>query len=217
MASSGDGRTGVRPSPSSRSSDTTLPVYTQGGLSDDFINVGLGGNEKAPRGPNRSQSTSTQLPAPAYLAAPYATRSAWILEEPKKSFLQRHGSVIGWAAYIIFILGVSAALGYATWSTREEELWTQEETPEMTERELWHHIWLFVCVGFASFVVSNLAISIFPYLFRAIAPLVNPGHKKYWRIFGRMTSAVTWLGGMIGTYVSYTQVRSLFGSRGSEG
>ena len=84
----------------------------------------------------------------------------------------------------------------------------------MTDRILKHHIYLFLAIGFASFVVSNLLITVFPYIFRAIAPLVNPGHKKYWKIFWRMTSAITCLGGAIGTYVSYTVVCQALRSEG---
>ena len=140
------------------------------------------------------------------MAPPHAIPVSWRREDEEPSFIQRNRSLINWIVYAVIVIGIASFLGYLAWTTREAEAWTQEETPEMTERKLKHHIYLFLNCGLASFVGSNLLCTVFPYIFRAIAPLVNPGHRKYWKIFFFMRAGVTCLAGAIGTYVPYTVV-----------
>ena len=181
-------------------------MYTQGGLAQDYITVGHTADEKTRSQPGWAPSEQHE-PAPDYMAPSFMTPPSWSRDEQKAPFIQRHRSAIGWIIYVTFILAGGAGLGYLVWTSREKELWTQEETPEMSERMLKHHVYLSLTSSFASFVGSNLLITVFPYIFRAIAPLINPGHKKYWKIFRFLKSAVTVLGGAIGTYIPYTVVR----------
>ena len=206
MASSPGDTRGVRAGASNRNSDSSLPTYTQGGLSGEFVNIGPISGDKTPAGITGQQPPAGHEPVPAYGAAPYTSQSTWDQEEKKKNFFQRYGRLIGWIVYVVFICAGVGGLGFLAWMTREQELWTQEETPEMSDRKMKHQASLVLLIGFLSFTVSNLLMTVFPYIFRFVAAIVNPGHKKYWTIFWHMRSGVTCLGGSIGTYVSYTVV-----------
>ena len=208
MASpAGDAR-GVRPGAANRDSESSLPTYTQGGLSGEFVNIGPISREKTPVSITGQQPPTGHEPVPAYGAAPYPSGATWDLEEKKKTFFQSHSTLIGWIVYVTFIVIGAAGLGYFERTTREKELWTQEETPEMSERKMKHQAALVLCIGFASFIGSNLLVTAFPYIFRFVASFVNPGQMKYWKIFWQMKSGVTCLGGSIGTYTAYTFVRA---------
>jgi len=55
-------------------------------------------------------------------------------------------------------------------------------------------------------VVSNIFIRAFPHLFRFVAGWVNPAHRKYWRVFRALRNPVTFVGSVIGSYVSFALV-----------
>ena len=200
---------GGRSSSTSRASRGSLPRYSipgNGGLSDElFVNAGSLPVKEA----GGFDSTQPDYQARAsinYLPPPFPPPPWTDSQEPKRSFFRRHKKLIGWIAYLFLICTITAGLIYPIIAFRETEAWTEEETPEISHKQLVWHVFLWLFTSWTCLIFSNLCISIFPHVFRIVAGWVNPGQQKYWRIFRFMKMGVTFLGGAVGTYISWAIV-----------
>ena len=199
---------GGRSSSTGRASRGSLPRYSMpgsGGLSDElFINPGSLPVKEA--GGFESLQTDYQAESSNYMPPPFPLPSWSESQEVRQSFFRRHKKLIGWIAYCFLICAITAGLIYPIVAFRETEAWTEEETPEISHKQLVFHIFLWLLTSWGCLIFSNICINIFPHAFRIVAGLVNPGQQKYWRIFRFMKMGVTCLGGAVGTYASWAIV-----------
>ena len=198
---------GSRSSSSSRASRDSLPMYkTQNlGLASDYINVG-----PPPTNDIKQEEYQTQVGSSRssinYLPPPFPP-PGFNEEEVKPSFWKRHGHHIKWTLGFVTMVLICAALLYPVFKFRTTEQWTEEETPEMSDRQMQYHIFLWLFISWINLLFWWVVASAFPHVFRFVAGFVNPGQQKYWHIFRYMNAAITLLGGSIGLYIAYVIVR----------
>ena len=142
-----------------------------------------------------------------YMPPPFPP-PGWQDDEEKESFWRRHSGKIKFTIGFIIMVAISAALLYPIFLYRQTEQWTEEETPEISERQLKFHIFLWLFIAWTNLVVWWGLASAFPYIFYVFASVWNPGQAKYWHILKFMTPAVTLMGGAVGNYIAYVIVRS---------
>ena len=197
-----------RSSSRNRGSRSSLPMYAahQGGLSDEYINIASIPEKHNTVTESARAHASTKSPM-HYLPPPFPPPS-WEDNKPPQSIFKRHSTIFGWLAYLLFICAVGALLVTQTLRYKDTDPWTQEETAEMTQKTLMFHLWLWLSVSWAATIFFNLIANIFPYLFRIVAGFVNPGQRKYWRIFFFMRMAITYLGASVCCYIAYCIVSS---------
>ena len=135
-----------------------------------------------------------------YLPPPFPPPSATTHSSIRQTFAQRHRKVLAIVKYLVTLIIITVA--FAT----PVAIYRGREKSKDLQKDVRYHLLLWVLISWLSTAISNISITLFPYLFKFIARWVNPGHVKYWRIFRFMRLAVTLLGGAIGTYVSYTYV-----------
>ena len=185
------------------SSGSNPPRYDasrQGSVSSEYISItppSLKGNGEPPTfpvdGSNSLHSSINYLPPP--FPPPSVGRSPIL-----QTFSQRHRKAIAIIKYLVILVVVTIA--FAT----PVAIYHIREKTKNLQKDVRYHLLLWTLISWLSAAISNIAITLFPYLFKFIARWVNPGHVKYWRIFRFMRLAVTLLGGAIGMYVSYTYV-----------
>jgi hypothetical protein len=191
---------------SSSSSHDSLPMYkTQNlGLANDYISVGPQGMNDIKQ--EEFQQTFASARNSMNFQPPPFPPPGWHDEEVKQSFWQRHGHRIKLLFAFVFLVLVSAGLLYPVIRYRETEQWTEEETPEISQKQLYYHIFLWLFISWINAAIWFAIATAFPHVFRIVSGILNPGQQKYWHIFKFMIPAITLLGTALGVYISYVIV-----------
>ena len=197
----------------SRDSRDSLPLYNQtsyhGGLAEDFINVQPMPINEEKSGDFGQQYENSRRNSVNYMPPPFPP-PGWQEDEEGATFWERHGRKIKFIVAFILMVSISAALLYPIFLYRETEDWTEEETPEISDRQLKFHTFLWLFISWTNLVFWWALASLMPYAFRFFAGFFNPGQAKYWHILRFMIPAVTMLGGAIGNYIGYVMVRFIW-------
>ena len=194
---------------SRRASRDSLPLYNQsqyhGGLAEDYINVQpMPINEKEEGSFGRQEYGSTRSSI-NYMPPPFPPPE-WRDDDEKETFWHRHGKSIKFAVGFMLMVLISGALIYPIILYRETEQWTEEETPEISDRQLKFHIFLYLFISWTNLVLWWGLAHAFPHIFYFFSGIFNPGQQKYWHILKFMVPAITLVGGAVGNYVAYVIV-----------
>jgi hypothetical protein len=215
-----------------RPSSSTSSVYPSQApsLTNEYINIAPSPfKEDTKNMMFAEEETVTSRTSVNYLPPPFPP-PGW---DPKvtaqQPFMKRHRKLIAVLLYILTLLLITAAfvapVVYFKIHHEESEKLNKRGSKEKDAgsdkdkdggkdkgqgKDLHYHFALWLLVSWAFLAVSNIFINIIPYAFRIVASWVNPGWVKYWRIFRFMRLAVTLLGGVVGCYLSYVYVSSVF-------
>ena len=142
----------------------------------------------------------TSQPSINYLPPPFPPPGWADKSNSLQPFSQRYRKLIRITKYLIVVAFITAGLATPVLISH------YRHTTKERQKDVRYNVYLWLLITWGSACVSNVFINVFPYLFKFVAQVVNPGHVKYWRIFRFLRLAVTVLGATIGSYISFELV-----------
>ena len=123
------------------------------------------------------------------------------------SFGQRFRKINHVLRYILVVLliGIPLAIPVIVFSP-DAVVQNDDIAPSKQYHNLVYYLFAWLLITWLCAVVSNIFIRAFPHLFRFVAGWVNPAHRKYWRVFRTLRNPVTFVGCIVGSFVSFALV-----------